>query len=115
MGRRKNITLEDVDRQIAYWSEIRNILLRSNEKADDDLPTRVIKKYLKLGSVSEVAIELNEEGYQTISKATGNLIKFNSNAVSDVIRDAVIEDYAMQALAQNILADHSAFINRIYN
>ena len=115
MGRRKNITIEDAEKQIAYWSEVRNILLRIIEKEDDDLPTRIIKKYLKLGSVIEVATELNAEGYQTISKSTGNPCKFNSNAVSDTIRDVPIEDRSMQILAQSILADHSAFVNRIFN
>lgn len=115
MARSKVITVEIAEQQIQTWELIRDILLRTPEKEDDDVNTRVIKKYLRCGSVATVATEMNNEGYGAISKATGKPCKLSSNDISEVIRTAEIADKEMQALARKILEDHSAFINRIFN
>lgn len=115
MARCKQLTVEVAEKQIEYWEKIRAILLRITERPDDDISTRIIKKYLKLGSVSAVATELNSEGYLTKSRSTGKPCKYSSNDISDTIRGIAISDREMQVLAQMILQDHSAFINRIFN
>lgn len=115
MPRSKSITVESAEKQIQYWTKVRDILLRISEAENDDLDTRIIKKYLKLGSVVAVATELNTEGILTTSKTTGKPCKFISNDISEVIREHSIPDIEMLELARTILADHSAFINRMYN
>lgn len=115
MARNKVITIELAERQIQEWEKIRNILYRIPESEGDSIDVRIIKKYLRCGSVAEVAKELNDEGFLTVSKTTGKQRKFVSNDVSDTIRDKTIEDGEMLNLARAILRDHTAFMNRLFN
>ena len=115
MARSKVITVEIAEQQIQTWELIRDILLRIPETNEDDGNTRIIKKYLKYGSVATVATEMNNEGYRKINESTGQPRKLSSNDISEVIRDGEIADKEMQALARMILDDHTAFINRIFN
>ena len=115
MARSKVITVEIAEKQIREWEKIRDILGRITESAEDSIELRIVKKYLRCGSVADVAKELNGEGFLTKSKATGNPCKFSSNDVSDVIRSGSIEDTEMLALARKILQDHTTFMNRLFN
>ena len=115
MARSKVITVEMAEQQIKNWEHIRDILLRIPETDTDDGGTRIIKKYLKCGSVTAVATEMNNEGFETVSKSTGKPCKLSSNDISDFIRNGEIADKDMHALARMILDDHTAFINRTFN
>ncbi len=115
MARSKVNTVEIAEQQIKNWEHIRDILLRIPETDEDDRDTRIIKKYLKCGSVATVAAEMNNEGYEKISESTGKPCRLSSNDISDFIRNGEIADKDMHALARMILDDHTAFINRIFN
>ena len=115
MARSKVLTVEIAEQQIRNWEKIRDILLRIEEKENDDFYTRIVKKYLKYGSVSLVASELTEEGFRVQSKSTGKPCKISTNDISNVIRDYSIDDCEMQQLAQMILSDHTAFMNKLFN
>ena len=115
MARSKVITVELAEQQIREWEKIRNILNRISESAEDSIEVRMIKKYLRCGSVAEVARELNDEGFLTVSKTTEKPCKFVSNDVSDTIRNHSIDDLEMLNLARMILKDHTAFMNRLFN
>ena len=115
MARFRYLTVESVECQIRYWENVRQILLRTDETPDDSIETRIVKKYLRLQKVVEVAKELNNENYTLTSQATGKPRKYTANDISDIIRHAKIDDEEMLNLARAILKDHTAFINRLYN
>jgi len=115
MAQFKYLTVESVECQIRYWENVRQILLRTDETPNDNIETRIVKKYLRLQNVAKVAKELNNENYTLISQATGKPRKYTSNDVSDTIRHAEIDDKEMLNLVRIILKDHTAFINRLHN
>lgn len=112
---KKTLTIEYAELQILYWIRVKETLMCLDECQDDNLETRVIKKYLKLGSLSDVAFELNNEGFRNISPRTRQRIKFYSNDISDIIRTCSIENDFMLNLARQLLDNHYNFTAKIYN
>lgn len=82
--------IEDIDKKIEGLQFLKKLCLEPI-KEDENLDTKIYKKYLEVESVKNVAIWLNEKGYRIESPATGEKIKYQSNDVTARLKDKKAE------------------------
>lgn len=82
--------IEDIDKKIEHLQFLKKLCLEQIEE-DDNLDTKIYKKYLEVENVKNVAIWLNEQGYRVESPATGEKIKYQSNDVTARLKDKKAE------------------------
>ena len=78
--------IEDIDRKIERLQFLKKLCLEQIEE-EDNLDTKIYKKYLELENVKNVAIWVNEQGYRIASPSTGEMIKYQSNDITARLHD----------------------------
>lgn len=111
MAKRIRWTVEYADAQIAKWVKIKEVILRSEVRDDDDLNVKVYKLYLKHTSVAEVAKILAGEGV----RVDDGRRKISSNDISGIIREQEIDDSELQELVRNIHRNATMIMDKYYN
>lgn len=105
----KCFSLETIEKQIAFWENMKKIYLRTEILPDDDIALCAYKLYFRLGNVKAVTNELIAMGFsiEGKNKATRKLIY---NDVSSMIEKNTIDDKELQTAAREMLKDHKKFM-----
>lgn len=112
------LTIETIEKNLSLWKIIKEVwespVIAESEVTEENLEIFIFQAYLHYQSVQDVTSIVNNLGFRTISDA-GNIIKYSSNNISDIIRNHDIENAKLQAVCQYILTQNSAAIDRLYN
>lgn len=99
-------------------SEIKRILAAIDKykeiKEGDSLETIVLKKYLVIGKVNEIANDINALGYSVKTETWAKERKYTSNDISKIIREAKESDKELIEVVQKIFGENYNMAMRRY-
>lgn len=108
--------IETIEKHLKRAESIYNFYTSAKELYDEcaslDIgtpPEAIFRAYIITGAVDDAAKLLNEHGF------TNGTRKFDSNAVSDTIRNTEISDTRLATISKRLLELGAQFYDRLYN
>lgn len=100
-------------------SEIKRILAAIDKyeeiKEDDSLETIVLKKYLVIGKVKDVADEINALGYRIKTETWAKERKYSSNDITNIINEAKDVDQELKDVVQKMFGENYNIMMKRYS
>lgn len=90
-----HLSLEIIDKQLTFWQTMKEVWVRCDPLATDDLETLVCKLYIRMSNVTNVQKAIREMGLAPRG--------FDSNDVSAIIRKCSIADVELARCARALL------------
>lgn len=110
----KSFSLENIENQIAFWENMKQIYFRTEILPEDDITLCVYKLYFRLGAVKAVTDKLIAMGFSMEGK-NKDTRKLISNDISYIIENNTIDDKELQITVRKMFKDHRNFMNKLYN
>lgn len=107
------LSIERIERNVTFWQKAKRVWEKTYS-INDGLNTFIYYTYLHDSSVEYVASVVNDLGYRIESKA-GNQVKYKSTNISDIIRNADIEDTDLQEICRYVLSVNTTGADMHYN
>lgn len=107
------LTLEAIEKQIAYWESARNVWRKYEQPGTTDFNTFVYITYLHTGNVTETTRIINDSGFRTIGKSK-KPTKYIPTDISNIIRETDIADRELQTICRDLIENNSIIAGMIH-